>query len=72
MTLALRAPHKVHALVPVDNAPVDAALKSDFARYVQGMRQIEQAGVSKQSEAEEILKKVEEVSLRAGCYESWD
>ena len=62
MTLALRSPHIVGALVPVDNAPVDATLKSDFAKYVQGMRHVEDAKVSKQIEADHILKKYEDVS----------
>lgn len=56
MTLALRSPDLVANLIPVDNAPVDAALKTDFATYVKGMRKIEEAKVKKQSEADEILK----------------
>lgn len=62
MTLALRSPKLLGALIPVDNAPVDATLKSDFHRYVQGMREIEQKGVKKQVEADAILKNYEEVS----------
>lgn len=63
MTVALRYPQLVGALIPVDNAPVDAILKSDFHKYVQGMRDIEEAQVKKQGEADDILKKYEEV----GC-----
>lgn len=63
MTLALRNPDLVGSLVSVDNAPVDAALKSDFAKYIQGMCRVEKAHVSRQSEADEILKDYEEVSL---------
>ncbi|KAF2086893.1 mitochondrial hydrolase [Saccharata proteae CBS 121410] len=56
MVVALRSPSLVSCVIPVDNAPVDAALKSDFAQYVQGMRKIEDANVKKQSEADAILQ----------------
>lgn len=61
MTMALRAPGKYSGLVPVDNAPVDAALKSDFGTYLQAMREIEehQPPVAKQSDADKILAKYE-------------
>lgn len=61
MTVALRSPHLVGALIPVDNAPVDANLKSDFHKYIHGMRDIEEAQVKRQAEADDILKKYEEV-----------
>ncbi|EON96132.1 putative abhydrolase domain-containing protein [Phaeoacremonium minimum UCRPA7] len=60
MTLALRSPELVHDLVSVDNAPVDAALVSDFAKYIRGMKQIEEAGVTGQKEADKILSDYEE------------
>ena len=62
MTLALRSPRRVSALVPVDNAPVDAILKSDFHKYVQGLRNIEEAKVRNHAEADTILKDYEKVS----------
>ena len=61
MTVALQSCHLLGALVAVDNAPVDATLKSDFAKYVQGMRKIEDARVTKHVEADGILKDYEEV-----------
>lgn len=61
MTVALRSPQHVGALIPVDNAPVDANLKNDFHKYVQGLREIEEAQVKKHAEADAILKKYEEV-----------
>lgn len=65
MVLALRHPSLIKFLVPVDNAPVDAAISSDFARYVRCMKGIEAAQLSKQSEADELLKVEEEsVSIR--------
>lgn len=60
MTLALRSPRTISALIPVDNSPIDAALKSDFAKYVQGMREVEDAKVVKQSDADAILQKYED------------
>ena len=74
MTVALRSPHLVGALIPVDNAPVDANLKSDFHKYVQGMRDIEEAQVKRQAEADDILKKYEEVgqpSLVPTYFQRW-
>ena len=61
MTVALASPAIVSSLVSVDNAPADAALKSNFARYVQGMRKIVESKVTKQAEADEILRPYEEV-----------
>lgn len=61
MTLALRSPDTVGALISVDNAPVDAALTSDFPKYIRGMRRIEDAQITKQVEAEEIMKQYESV-----------
>lgn len=60
MTVALRDRVPIANLVPVDNAPVDAALGSDFAKYLQGMRKIDEASVQKQSEADAILQEYEE------------
>lgn len=75
MTLALRSPQNYSALIPVDNAPVDAALKSDFGKYVNAMREIEEqqekaqhgtgARIEKQSDADKILAKYEsDISIR--------
>lgn len=65
MAVALRRPELVRDLIPVDNAPVDAALKSDFAKYVQGMKKVEAAQPKKQSEADAIIKPfVEEMGVR--------
>ncbi|KAF9886610.1 hypothetical protein FE257_011250 [Aspergillus nanangensis] len=60
MTVALDSPDLVSALVPVDNAPVNAALKSDFGKYVRGMQRIEAENVTKQSDADKILQEYEE------------
>jgi pimeloyl-ACP methyl ester carboxylesterase len=59
MAVALRGKVPISSLIPVDNAPVDAALKSDFGKYIQGMRKIVDANVQKQSEADAILAEFE-------------
>ncbi|KAK1143403.1 hypothetical protein N8T08_006731 [Aspergillus melleus] len=60
MAVALDSPNLVSALIPVDNAPVNAALKSDFGKYVEGMQHVEAEKVTKQSEADKILQGYEE------------
>ncbi|KAB8067711.1 Alpha/Beta hydrolase protein [Aspergillus leporis] len=60
MTVALNSPSLISALVPVDNAPVNAPLKGDFGKYVQGMQHIEAQNVAKLSDADKILNDYEE------------
>ena len=71
MTVALRSPHLVKNFVSVDNAPVDAALPSNFAKYIKGMQKIETRQVTKRSEADEILKEFEEVRVPYGGGTIW-
>jgi len=61
MTCALRKPSAYSGIVPLDNAPVDAALKSDFSTYVRAMQEIENHNppLVKQSDADTILEKYE-------------
>ena len=61
MTIALQSPDVVSALIPVDNAPINAPLQTDFSKYVEGMQKVEAANVTKQSDADEILQDYEEV-----------
>ena len=56
MTMALRDPSCCANIIAVDNAPVDAALTSDFPRYVEGMRKVEERRVNSQKEADQILE----------------
>lgn len=63
MVVALRSPAQVAGLIPVDNAPVIAPLKSDFSAYVEAMRRIEAANVTKQSDADQILQEYESVRV---------
>jgi hypothetical protein len=69
MTLALKSPDMIQNIVSVDNAPQDVALLSNFGQYIQGMKKIEEAGITKQAEADEILKDYEEVSRIAKSLE---
>jgi hypothetical protein len=62
MTLALRSPEIINDIISVDNAPLDAALLSNFGKYIQGMKKIEEAGVTRQAEADKILVDYEKVS----------
>lgn len=61
MTLALESPDLVRDIISVDNAPVDAILESNFGKYIQGMEEIDRANITRQSEADSILKKYESV-----------
>lgn len=65
MTVALKSPKLVKALVSVDNAPVDANLKSNFHQYVRGLREVEERRVRKQGDADEILTSYEkDIAIR--------
>ncbi|KAI5862852.1 alpha/beta-hydrolase [Durotheca rogersii] len=55
MTLCLGEPELVAGLVAVDNAPVDAELGGAFVQRIEGMRLVEEAGVSVQSDADALL-----------------
>nr|CDP25521.1 Putative protein similar to YGR031W of Saccharomyces cerevisiae [Podospora anserina S mat+] len=59
MTLSLTSPTLISSLISVDNAPIDARLESDFARYIRGMKEIESSEVTKQSQADSILQSYE-------------
>ena len=60
MALGLRRPDLISKLVLVDNAPVESMLASSFGDYTQAMRRIEHARLKKQSDADAILKQVED------------
>ncbi|CAG8700367.1 6346_t:CDS:2 [Cetraspora pellucida] len=56
MTMALMQVAQIDQLIVVDSAPTDAHLSKEFDTYVGAMKKIEQVGVVKQSQADEILK----------------
>jgi pimeloyl-ACP methyl ester carboxylesterase len=68
MAVALRFPEIVAKIVAVDNAPTDTTLSSSFATYVRGMKKIQEAKVTRQSEADAILKDYEEVNISGALY----
>ncbi|KAK1594704.1 Alpha/Beta hydrolase protein [Colletotrichum navitas] len=59
MTLALKSPELVQNIVAVDNAPVDAVLESSFSKYIQALKKIEAADITRQAEADRILQEYE-------------
>lgn len=63
MVVALQSPDLVSALIPIDNAPVNAPLRSDFPKYVRGMEEVDRLKVTKSSDADKILSNYEEVCL---------
>ncbi|KAF2128295.1 alpha/beta-hydrolase [Dothidotthia symphoricarpi CBS 119687] len=65
MTLALRDPSRISSIIPVDNAPVDAALPSDFPIYTKGMLAVDVARPGSQKAADAVLAPyVPDVSVR--------
>jgi len=62
MALALNDPDRVHDIVSVDNAPVDAPIGREFAKYVEGMKKVKKNGVKSLKEADAILQDYEEAS----------
>lgn len=61
MAVALRRPDLLQNFIAVDNAPIEAALSSNFGGYIQAMRRIEASNCKKQGEADAILKEYEPV-----------
>ena len=65
MAVALRQSTKIGSLISVDNAPSDVVLNGSFGRYMQGMRKVIDAQVTKAAEADVILQEFEEVTIRS-------
>jgi hypothetical protein len=65
MTLSLREPKLLGALISVDNAPIITPLEGTFSRYIQGMRDIEKLNITKRGEADQIMSLYEKVRDRA-------
>ncbi|CAG8779721.1 2312_t:CDS:2, partial [Acaulospora morrowiae] len=65
MTMALRQEQQLDRLVVVDSAPVNSRISQEFKRYIDVMKKIEQVGVVKQSQADEIMKNyIPEITIR--------
>jgi pimeloyl-ACP methyl ester carboxylesterase len=56
MTLALQHPALIRNLIAVDNAPVDAALKTDFHAYAAGMLEVARRAPRNRADADAILR----------------
>ncbi|KAF2993807.1 hypothetical protein E8E13_001090 [Curvularia kusanoi] len=56
MAMALRNPDCCANIIPVDNAPVDAALSSDFPKYAEGMKKVAEGKPKSQRAADELLQ----------------
>jgi hypothetical protein len=61
MVLALQSPNLVAGVVAADNAPISSSLSLDFKEYITGMKEIEAAKLTRQSDADQILQKYEKV-----------
>lgn len=59
MAVSLRRPGLVAALIPVDNAPVDAQLSSSFPVYARAMKKIESSNLKHSRDAYAIMNEVE-------------
>ncbi|KAI9019360.1 Alpha/Beta hydrolase protein [Phycomyces nitens] len=55
METAFKAPSTISKLIVVDMPPVSLKVSRNFAAYIEAMKEIEQANVRKQSEADAIL-----------------
>ncbi|KAF9898998.1 hypothetical protein BX616_003381 [Lobosporangium transversale] len=64
MTIALNQT-PIDRLIVVDIAPINAKIPSEFAKYVESLKEIQAARIRRQSEADDILKKaVPDVGVR--------
>jgi pimeloyl-ACP methyl ester carboxylesterase len=62
--LALTKPEIPKAVISLENAPISSRLSPTFQQYIEAMRGIEDAKLTKRKEAEEMLAKCEEVFPR--------
>ena len=63
MTQALAEPDSISKLIVVDISPAKGAISPEFANYIVGMREVDQANVNSKKEGDKILQSYEEV-----CY----
>ena len=61
MSQALIEPETIAKLVVVDMSPAKGKISPDYAKYIEGMREIEQMGIKSKKEADVILQKYEQV-----------
>jgi len=63
MTQALTEPNSIDKLVSVDMSPAKGKISDEFARYIEGSREVEKAQVSSKKDADVILQKYEPVRV---------
>ncbi|KZM19151.1 hypothetical protein ST47_g9704 [Ascochyta rabiei] len=56
MAMALRNPSCCANIIPIDNAPVDAALSSDFPKYAEGMKKVAEGAPKSQKAADQLMQ----------------
>lgn len=60
MAVSLRRPDLIRALIPVDNAPIDAQLSTTFPRYARAMKRIEASNFKSNKDAYKVMSEVEQ------------
>lgn len=63
MTHALSEPDSISKLIVIDISPAKGAISPEFAKYVTGMREVNEARVSSKKEGDQILQSYEEVRV---------
>jgi hypothetical protein len=61
MAQALSEPDSISKLIVIDITPARAGISSDFVKYVDAMREVQNANVSSKKEGDKILQPYEEV-----------
>ncbi|CAG8679914.1 11165_t:CDS:2, partial [Scutellospora calospora] len=65
MTMALRQVSQIDQLVVVDSAPTNTDLSKEFYTYTEVMKKVEQTGVMKHSQADEMMKDyISDINIR--------
>jgi hypothetical protein len=59
--MALTKPEIPKAVISLENAPISSRLSPTFHQYIEAMRSIEDAKLTKRKDAEEMLAKCEPV-----------
>lgn len=63
MAHALTEPDSIDKLISVDMSPAKGKISPEFAKYIEGSREVEKANVTSKKDADVILQNYEEVFL---------
>lgn len=74
MAQALLEPDSISKLIAVDMSPAKGRISPEFAKYIDGMRKVQDAQVKSKKDADVILQDYESVRLRPVSRErhSWN